>query len=84
MTDISAFEVNKDRCHACPFGENGLDIVRWRVEKRCLSASQICHSTDSTLCRGARDYQLQIFYRMGFLAAPTDEEWAKKRKELGC
>lgn len=84
MTDICNYEVNKKKCHSCPFGENGDDLIRSKVEQRCLDSSQICHSTDSTLCRGARDYQLTIFYRLGFLAAPTDEEWAKKRKELGC
>jgi hypothetical protein len=49
--------------------------------------SQVCHSTGwpkgTRLCRGARDFQTQALYRMGFLSAPTDEAWMAKMIELG-
>jgi hypothetical protein len=76
------------KCATCPFNDNGDLQVRASVERRILAdASQMCHSTGwpkgTHLCRGARDFQLQIFYRMGFLPEPNDEAWAAKRKELG-
>lgn len=53
------------------------------VEQRVLiEASQTCHSTgvvhgksDTHLCRGARDFQIQIFHRLGVISSPTDEAW---------
>lgn len=60
------------------------------VKSRCISgASQICHhprlhgKKEDHLCRGARNFQLQVFYRMGVIDAETDEAWDRKRKELG-
>ena len=90
-TDISQMAVNKVKCPTCPFGDNGCRQVRASVEKRIVSeASQTCHHTgsihgkpDTRLCRGARDFQLELFHRMGFLDEPTDEAWDAKRKELG-
>jgi hypothetical protein len=57
-------------------------------------ASRICHSTGSNainentgkrekLCRGARNTQLAILHRMGFLRAATDAAWNAKCRELG-
>lgn len=43
--------------------------------------SLICHSTmdksknKKLICRGARDYQLTIFHRLGVIDEPTDEAW---------
>src|ERR1051326_2264408 len=78
-------------CKTCPFGENGDEELRKRVESRLMEVSQTCHSTgiakgkkrDTHLCRGARNFQIQIFYRLGFLEAPTDEAWDKKLIEIG-
>lgn len=60
------------------------------VTDRCLTeASQICHhpalhgKRETHLCRGTRDYQINFFYRIGFLDAPTDEAWNRKRQQLG-
>jgi hypothetical protein len=52
-------------------------------------ASQICHhpvlygKKETQLCRGARNFQLQVFYRLGVLDASTDEAWTALRKKLG-
>lgn len=81
-------------CATCPFRDQGWVEVRDLLTKRALrEATPICHSTGralskkrlgpSRLCRGARDFQLTVFYRMGFIEAATDEAWNKKRKELG-
>lgn len=89
----SDMPVMPQRCKSCPFnpGPNNFGAaLRSRIEGQVLSeASQTCHSTgsingerDTHLCRGARDYQLQIFHGLGFLDAPTDEAWDKKMKSI--
>ena len=89
-TDISSWPVMKGKCPTCPFNQdkNGRDAVpdiADMVRKRCLTeASQICHhprlhsKKEDHLCRGARDYKLEIFHRLGWLEEPTDEAWEKK------
>jgi len=59
------------------------------IRERCLSeASQICHhpilngKTETHLCRGARDFQLEIFHRLGVIESETDQAWDKKKHEL--
>jgi hypothetical protein len=72
--------------------------VRPLLEKRALTeATPICHSTGRALkrepgqkpvkahaCRGARNFQLQVFFHLGFIAAPTDAAWAAKFAELNA
>jgi hypothetical protein len=78
------------RCKTCPFNANGNIELRTRISLRILTdSSQTCHSTgvvfgraDTHLCRGARDLQLTVLHRIGFLPAPTDEAWAEKLNEL--
>lgn len=77
-------------CHTCPFGPNGDHDLRARIESRLLTVSQTCHSTgavhgapDTYVCRGARDWQQMILYRLGFLEAPTDEAWRKQADGQG-
>ena len=82
------------KCATCPFRDTGWTSVRPLLEQRALTeATPICHSTGkdalvksqgpAQLCRGARDLQIQYFYRIGFLDVPTEEAWEAKRKELG-
>lgn len=82
--DISETPVNQRRCHSCPFNDDGCRDIRAKVEARCLTeASQLCHGTHNrTLCRGARDFQIQAFHRIGFLKRPTDECWDETNKRL--
>lgn len=89
---VKNFQVMGKRCPTCPFGEQGekdrvADIANM-VRQRCISqASQICHhprlhgKKETHLCRGARDFQLQIFHRLGVIDEPTDEAWEKARNE---
>ena len=76
----------KAKCETCLF-KDGVDAMTQEgLRQRLLSSSLHCHGTGwpigTHLCRGARDWQLQILYRMGYLAAPTDEAWADKLLEL--
>ena len=85
IQNITGMPVKDTKCSTCPFGPNGNQQIREMVERRILTeASQTCHSTgvahgrqDTHLCRGARDFQLQVFRRIGVISAPTDEAWAK-------
>ena len=92
--DITNFPVMQEKCSSCPFKEDeqgrcqSPELVT-RIQQDVLTeASQICHhprlsgKEETHLCRGARDYQLQIFHRIGFLEAPTDEVWEAKRKAV--
>lgn len=78
--------VCKAMCGTCPFRDGSpYEFLRADLTASALTeASRICHSTGSNgvnhrtgkkplLCRGARDLQLQMFFRLGFIDAPTDE-----------
>jgi hypothetical protein len=78
--NITGWPVMAHRCSSCPFNDDGDMEVRNAVMGRTiLRASQVCHhprlygKKESMLCRGARDEQLTILYRLGMLDEPTDE-----------
>lgn len=90
-------EVCKAMCKTCPFrdGSPYAHLKAHLTQSALTEASRECHATGSNgvnyrtgkkpkLCRGARDLQLQVFYRLGIIKAPTDAAWAERRKELGC
>ena len=94
ITDIRGWPVMQAKCPTCPFNKNRdgkeqmLDLAD-KVRRRCLTqASQICHhprlkgKKQNQLCRGARDFQLQVFHRLGVLDEPTDVSWDKKVAEI--
>jgi hypothetical protein len=84
----------KEQCGTCPFlkdkcGRFPDPKLVASIEARILTkASQICHhpslhgKRQTHLCRGARDFQLMIFHRLGVLAEPTDKAWEEKYAEL--
>lgn len=87
--DVSTWPVMASCCSSCPFSDGGDAQIRARVQLSVLSeASQICHHPrlssrpETHLCRGARDFQLQVFHRIGFLEEPTDAAWEAKLKEV--
>lgn len=91
---IKDWPVMARACRTCVFSQDSggefcyPDLARM-VEGRLLQVSQICHHPrlsghkETHLCRGTRDRQIEIFYRMGFLEEPTDACWQAKRAELG-
>lgn len=92
--NTSDWPVMKGKCPTCPFNkdENGRETapeIADMVRSRCLTeASQICHhprlygKKEDHLCRGARDFQSEFFYRIGLLETPTDEAWENKAQEI--
>jgi len=53
------------------------------------SHTDTCHGPDlqgkksNIVCRGGRDFQLQIWHRMGMIDEPTDEALEKNMVALG-
>jgi hypothetical protein len=91
--DISNWPVMQAQCSTCPFlkderGRYREPELAAKVESRLLSTSQLCHhprlhgKPETHLCRGARIWQLTIFYRLGVISEPTDQAWEAKRREI--
>lgn len=98
---MNTLPVLRRQCATCPFRRKSkYAYLAPALAASALSeSSRICHSTGSgnainrrtgrrpKLCRGARDVQLQYFYKLGFLPEATDAAWAKKWAEMkrrGC
>lgn len=87
--------VQAEMCATCPWREGSpyAYLVPMLSASAFREASRICHSTGTNaimrttkreqLCRGARNAQLNLFHKMGFLSAPTDAAWIAKCAELG-
>lgn len=88
-------KVRKTMCATCPFrpGSKYRCLAGELATCAVTHKSRICHSTGKNdilgntgkpelLCRGARDIQLNVFAGIGFIEAPTDAAWDKKRKEM--
>lgn len=95
IMDIRAYPVMQKQCATCPFrvddhGRHPDPALVAQIQARCLSeqVSQICHhprlsdKSQTHLCRGARDFQLTIFNRLGLLTEPTDEEWDRLKLKV--
>jgi len=90
LNDCSEMDVVPKQCGTCPFKDGGCEEVREAVIGRTLQGiNQTCHSTgakygkkDTHLCRGARDFQLQLFHRWGVIAEPTDAAWDEARRAM--
>lgn len=89
-------EVMPEMCATCPFRPRSKyafladDLAASALSK----ASRICHSTGGNnaihrrtgkppkICRGARDLQLRMFFRLGVIDAPTDEAWERAWEKM--
>ncbi len=90
IIDITDFPVMPAKCKTCPFRVNDEgrhpcpELVSQIQAQVITEASQICHhpsvygKEQTHICRGARDYQLEIFYRLGMIDSPTDEAWKQQ------
>lgn len=64
------------------------------IQRTLFKAQQLCHGSKgggpgetvdqdlTRLCRGARDYYLEIYHRVGMIDEPTDEAWQRKADSL--
>ena len=76
LRKVDIRSVNAKMCDTCVFREGQKIVPPQRVgeiqEYLIQGTNHVCHTTDK-ICRGARDYQLTIFHRMGIILEPTDE-----------
>lgn len=77
--DTRTMPVRKRQCATCVFKaecDGGIHLAAGRREEIQVNLlrgiNQICHHGNSSICRGGRDFQLQVFHRMGIIDAPTD------------
>lgn len=89
MKDITNWRPRRKKCPSCPFrtdsaGRHPDPALVNKIQTQVLThSSQICHhprihgEDEFELCRGARDFQLTLFYRLGHIEAPTDQAWEK-------
>ena len=86
MTNIiSAKNVNKERCKTCIFHDDQEIITQERqaeIQTYLLTGkNHVCHTTNK-ICKGGRDFQLQMFHRLGFIEKPTNDALYKKIDEV--
>lgn len=75
--NIEGLKLRKGQCKTCPFkreNQEMLSVERWGdIYKYLLKGvNHICHSTDKHVCRGGRDWQLNVWCSMGIISGPTD------------
>jgi hypothetical protein len=88
--DVRGWSVMKSQCATCPFREGGDLKLRAGVMNRTgLAASQVCHhprihgKKETRLCRGARDHQLTLLYRLGLIESETDLAFEDASRKYG-
>jgi len=100
--DVRNWLVMAHQCATCPLRQDEQGrypdegLAQMVIVRGMTEVSQICHhprmhgKPETHLCRGARDFQLQLFHRPGFLSEPTPEGLAmtavlvKDRYDLDC
>lgn len=82
MKDVSQFLVRQNKCSTCPFRmKNGkyrdFELVSRLQAQVLTTANHICHhealqgKESNYICRGAKDYQLEIYNRLIHLHLET-------------
>jgi hypothetical protein len=90
MTNIdpATLRLRKNQCKTCPFRRENQNILhpkRWaEIYSYLLQGTQhVCHSTNRHVCRGARDWQLNVWYSTGIIDEPTDASLHEAMTEAG-
>lgn len=82
----------KRQCASCPFGPPSAKRIILSEERlaeiRAYLAqgmSHMCHSDSSnnTVCRGGRNFQLQVFCEIGIIPEPTDAALREAMRKAG-
>ena len=84
-------KVRKTKCATCVFRsehEGGIQLApgrREEIQRHCINGlNQLCHhENDHMICRGGRDFTLQIWFRLGLIAAATDAALEQAMREKG-
>ncbi len=82
---IDIKDCNAKKCATCIFNRKQNIITQERlgsIQQYLINGTNhICHTTDK-ICRGGRDFQLEIWSRLGIIEIPTDEALYKKNEEV--
>ena len=89
--NTASMPVRKDQCATCVFRperDGGIHLTPERhaeIRNNLLRGiNQICHGDDNkTICRGGRNFQLEIWARLGIIGAPTDEALERAMRAQG-
>ncbi len=77
------------QCRTCIFREDGNQVVLRPDRLADIQAylvrgvTHTCHTDKVRACRGGREFQLTIWYRMGLIAEPTDAALASAMQSEG-
>jgi len=94
-TAVKAPPVQPAQCGSCIFRENGnkVELAAGRLDEiktyLLRGTAHRCHQPEAEgrrktiICRGGRDWQLQVWHRIGLNEAPTDEAQTVKMVALG-
>lgn len=84
-------ELRKNQCQNCPFHsdpqrlalscEKMLEIYSYLLH----GTNHLCHNdrSNKTICAGGRRWQLEMWYSMGIISAPTNKALAQAMKQAG-
>ena len=86
--NIEGLKLRKSQCKTCPFLRDNQEMLsseRWGdIYKYLLEGvNHICHSTGKHVCRGGRDWQLNVWFNMGMIEEATDTALFQAMKKAG-
>ncbi len=94
IVEFDTLDVMPSKCATCPWRSDGgilgdqPELKTQLAIKTITDMSQYCHAPafkglpENRICRGSRDYQINVFHGIGFLDEPTDECWAAKWNQV--
>lgn len=77
------------QCQSCPFRDDGIKLrpaYLGQIYGYLLKGeNHLCHAVrdDKRVCFGGRQWQLEMFYRLGIIRNPTNEALAEAMRESG-
>lgn len=79
--------LRKDQCNNCPFLKDSplhdqrllTRIYRYLID----GTNHVCHATNRHVCRGGRDFQLNLFHQIGHISEPTDQALLEVMRSRG-
>lgn len=88
-TSVKSWPVMPTKCPSCPFNPGGdKRLVASIMARTIMQAAQVCHhprvhgKKETRICRGQRDEQLTILFRMELIPAPTDAAFKEISDQL--
>jgi hypothetical protein len=84
------------QCASCPWRDDGGILheqpeMLAHLQRQVIevpAGNQFCHAPafagqpEDKICRGARNFQLKVFYNIGFLPEPTDQAWREATEQI--